>query len=111
MFVCLICVSRVQLNVINCLGLPGAPPPPSLSVLNVTMVMVRWESPNDTGNLEISRFLVSVHAFLPYSGLFSDGLWSETTAKIFGSKLKPPKLIYGLLFENLWSIFYPIIAA
>ena len=47
-------------DVIDYLGLPGAPPPPSLSVINVTMVMVRWQTPNDTGNLDLSHFQVSV---------------------------------------------------
>ena len=52
------CVSH---DIIYCLGLPGAPPPPSLSVINVTMVKVRWESPDDTGNLNISHFQVCVY--------------------------------------------------
>ena len=48
--------------IIDCLGLPGAPPSPSLSVVNVTMVRVRWETPVDTGNLNISHFQVCVRA-------------------------------------------------
>ena len=47
-------------NVVNCLELPGVPPPPILSVVNVTMVMVRWESPDDTGKLEITHYEVCV---------------------------------------------------
>ena len=47
-------------NVVDCLGLPGVPPPPILSLINVTMVMVRWESPDDTGKLEISHYEICV---------------------------------------------------
>ena len=45
---------------VDCLGLPGVPPPPIISLINVTMVMVRWESPDDTGKLEISHYEVCV---------------------------------------------------
>ena len=49
---------------VNCLGLPGVPPSPIQSVINVTMVMVRWESPDDTGKLEISHCEVCVFVLL-----------------------------------------------
>ena len=57
------CVSHTHMthDIIYCLGLPGAPPPPSLSVINVTIVRVRWESPDDTGNLSISHFQVCLY--------------------------------------------------
>ena len=47
-------------NVFDCLGLPGVSPPPLLSLINVTTVMVRWDSPDDTGKLEISHYEVCV---------------------------------------------------
>ena len=47
-----------------CIGLPGAPPVPLLEVINVTKVMVRLQSPNDTGRLNISHYHVSVSIHL-----------------------------------------------
>ena len=47
-------------TVIIFLGLPGAPPAPLLEVVNVTMVMVQLQSPDDTGRLTISQYHVSM---------------------------------------------------
>jgi len=42
-------VYHVYNVIVCCLGLPGAPPAPTLEVFNITMVMVQLRSPNDTG--------------------------------------------------------------
>ena len=50
--------------IVCCLGLPGAPPAPTLEVFNITMVMVQLQSPNDTGRLNISHYHVSTPVYV-----------------------------------------------
>ncbi|XP_065906833.1 protogenin B-like [Dysidea avara] len=51
--------SNYKLSEVSLSGLPGAPPVPLLEVINVTKVMVRLQSPNDTGRLNISHYHIN----------------------------------------------------